>query len=629
MTRCLLLGFWLAGPLLAQQDVAKPKDAFELPAAGLALAFAPDGSFLAVGDAAGAITLWKLPERQNGNPINAHTEAIHGLRFSPDGKTLLSASADKTVKIWEVETAKLKLRLTGHTEAVHAAAFSPKGTVIASGGDDRKVRLANSADGKLVKELSDSGVAIRMLDFAPDGRTLAVVGTPAMGEAKVLLYNVVSSTLKSGLTGHTGSVDCLAWSGDSQLLATGGADKTVRFWHGQSGKSMKVLTGHGGPVTAVAFTPNGKSLVSASGDRTLRVWDVASGKAAAVLWGHLAPIVSVAIAPDGVQAASADGSQLRFWDLARARSQPNAYAKIGDEQANLVAHWGHAAWSLAAGGKTLASHGSDHKVRLWDLAQRKLLREFDTEAQPTAMPLAVSPDGKLLATLKPAGIEIRDSAGKVLRTLQRKSPPPADAPPAVRGFFFNAKGDLLIAAVDTHIVGWDPRDGAERFSRTPESPVTALRPLPDGKSWASGGQNGEVLIWQMGQPKPFQALHGHRAAITALAISPDGKMLASAAAGEPIRTWELESGKNLRLLEGGAGPLLFWDETTLLTGGQGGPIQVWDLADGRVRRTLRGHGAEFHALLRAGDTLVSAGDDGTIKLWELKKPAAPEPPETR
>jgi WD40 repeat protein len=116
----------------------------------------------------------------------------------------------------------------------------------------------------------------------------------------------------------------------------------------------------------------------------------------------------------------------------------------------------------------------------------------------------------------------------------------------------------------------------------------------------------------------MQVLNAHRAPITALAVTSDGKTLASAAAGEAVRTWELETGKNLRLLEGGAAPLLFWDEANLVTGGLGGPLQVWDVVGGQVRRTLRGHGAEVNALIRAGQALISASDDGTIKFWELK-----------
>ena len=39
-----------------------------------------------------------------------------------------------------------------------------------------------------------------------------------------------------------------------------------------------VLTGHSNSVNSVAYSPDGKHIVSGSGDRTVRIWDAATGK---------------------------------------------------------------------------------------------------------------------------------------------------------------------------------------------------------------------------------------------------------------------------------------------------------------------------------------------------------------
>jgi WD40 repeat protein len=48
----------------------------------------------------------------------------------------------------------------------------------------------------------------------------------------------------------------------------------VRLWSVASGKLCKVLTGHSDTVNSVAFHPNGKQVASCSRDKTARIWAV-------------------------------------------------------------------------------------------------------------------------------------------------------------------------------------------------------------------------------------------------------------------------------------------------------------------------------------------------------------------
>jgi len=67
---------------------------------------------------------------------------VEDVAFSPDGRTLASASDDNTLRLWDVHTDKqLGQPLRGHTDAVESVAFSPDGRTLASAGADRTVRL--------------------------------------------------------------------------------------------------------------------------------------------------------------------------------------------------------------------------------------------------------------------------------------------------------------------------------------------------------------------------------------------------------------------------------------------------------------------------------------------------------
>jgi WD40 repeat protein len=70
------------------------------------LAFAPDGTCLAVGCADNTIFIWDVsPGRQvvelRGHAAYVHAAYVHALAFSPDGTQLVSASGDWTVRIWD------------------------------------------------------------------------------------------------------------------------------------------------------------------------------------------------------------------------------------------------------------------------------------------------------------------------------------------------------------------------------------------------------------------------------------------------------------------------------------------------------------------------------------------------
>jgi WD40 repeat protein len=78
------------------------------------------------------------------------------------------------------------------------------------------------------------------------------------------------------LLAHSGGADCVAFSPDSALLASGGRDNTIKLWNADNGEALVALKGHDKPVLSVAFHPKGALMASGSGDNTVRLWGLPS-----------------------------------------------------------------------------------------------------------------------------------------------------------------------------------------------------------------------------------------------------------------------------------------------------------------------------------------------------------------
>ena len=101
------------------------------------------------------------------------------------------------------------------------------------------------------------------------------------------------------LTGHSSSINSIAYATDGAFIVSGSSDRTVKIWSVESGECVTTFNGHSLSVSSVSFSPDGASIVSGSHDNTVKVWSVESGECVRTLEGHSFWVISVSFSPDG------------------------------------------------------------------------------------------------------------------------------------------------------------------------------------------------------------------------------------------------------------------------------------------------------------------------------------------
>jgi hypothetical protein len=233
------------------------------------------------------------------------------LTFTPDGALLATAESSRKVRLRETASGRVHHVWTNPTQISHMTCSA----------DGRQV-FGSGPDGTLsIWPLTARGVAQHLVMPAGDIRGLACgPGGPLLAVASGHTVHLAEPTTgrRSRLNAGRGDITCVALSGDASVVASGGADGSLRCWSTPGGSLLAANRQHG-RVACLAVSSNGQTFASASMDGTVRMWALPGGQLLAAFHCPGAePIVRLAFAGNGVHlsAAGANGSVV-IWDLLR------------------------------------------------------------------------------------------------------------------------------------------------------------------------------------------------------------------------------------------------------------------------------------------------------------------------
>ncbi len=465
---------------------------FAGPYSPLSVCFSPNGKTLVSGDTRrrNGISVWNVDTGELIRNLTGHEEfeSINSVVFSPDGNIIASASADKTVRLWSPHTGLL-LQTLKHSAQVKDVVFSADGKTLISAGEDG-IRLWNSHTAELINFIEISAVSVV---FSPDGKTFVSGSSDG-----IRVWDAHTKELLKTIEGYSDSVSSVAYSADGNTIVSGNLNRTIRVWDANTGRIIKTLTGHSGPVTSVTYSPDGNTIATGSYDNTIRLWDAHTYVHRKTLNAHKGSVSSIDFNPDGDIIVCDGWNEIRIFDV-----------HTGELLKTLTGHSRYVSRvAFSPGGNTIAASGSG-VIDLFDVNSGEHLKTF-TEQIDTINSILFILDGNMIIT---GGFDHGEEGGAFGRI------------------------DLWHVNTGEHL----KTIGMEGFNG-----VTDVALRPDGKILVSGdmhyrGLASRIHVWKVNSWEHIRTIEGHTSSVDSLAFSPDGKTLASGGADGTVLLWDFSN----------------------------------------------------------------------------------------
>ncbi len=380
----------------------------------------------------------------------------------------------------------------------------------------------------LVMQLSNrwSNALLKFWVSAGLGLAAVTAGMPSLVSAQsVAPHNAPSAQLAQAFTSltllrniqHGRKVNAIAFSPDSQMLASAGGDGFLRVWDVNAAlqgderrwiRRLIAIPSADRHVTSLVFSPDNRYLVTGTFNGDVRVWDLnACERDRPVCNSQLilerdyygvAPVVKFSPSGRWLAASNYDGT-VTLWNWVNRQVIAVLEPETGSHDGSKL-DGRFSSLTFSPDEAYLAAGSHDDFITLWSLNPEDEYERLSTIDTGNGVDsVAFSPDGQLLASGNFRGVEIRSIRSR--------------------------RGRLQIDEFSELEVG---------------KRINTLAFVPDGQSLFVGDNRDQVGLWDIEEEEllvDIAANQQHTRPVLSVALSPSGNLLASSSTDGVIKFW--------------------------------------------------------------------------------------------
>ncbi|KAG1723697.1 WD40-repeat-containing domain protein [Suillus lakei] len=302
---------------------------------------APDGRWIVSGGWNGSILVWEVAanktdiKRDPPVSFKGHEILLRGLAVAPDSETFASASNDLTICVWKKETGNIVLGPLRLDNLPNSVSYSPDGGKLAV-GTDKHIIVWSTANGKELFQIEERAYR---LAFTPDSLRLI-----SGNFNDIRISDAATGDMIKQFDAHRFSSLAIAPNGTKFAITS--SDKTTRFFDLTTFETIGEPLEHPDIVLCVAFSEDSQLIATGCEDHFVRTWIVPLSESEKELQQSTQKILKKAIPGTHPRPRRAPIPTSRFFDDFDTRAPPghNNHAAT-TTQAILLTHAGFPLWT--------------------------------------------------------------------------------------------------------------------------------------------------------------------------------------------------------------------------------------------------------------------------------------------
>jgi len=306
------------------------------------------------------------------------------------------------------------------------------------------------------------------------------------------------------LKGHERSITSLKYNRDGDLIFTTSKHPTFAVWYTSNGERLGTYNGHTGAVWAVDVNRHTTQVLSGSADTFTKIWDCERGREIHQ-WGHRAPVRSVEFAYGDGEFLTVTDQVLGFhpavyiWDThTQSKLAKPVMEILGKNEAKILqATWGDL-------NRTIVTANEDCTVRIYDVRKNGEQVQVISGFGKAVMQIAWNKNRSMFATAcRDGNAKLYDAQNyNLVKTYHTGRPINTVSLSPIKDEVIVAGGQSAESVTTTRV---DSAQFRVRFFHSifeeeigsiqgHFGPVNVVSYSPDGKGFASGGEDGFVKL---------------------------------------------------------------------------------------------------------------------------------------